>query len=94
MAYYLVTYDIGSQKTRQKIGDILLGYGTRVNYSVFEVEVHSKSQLKTLEEELLLLITAKSDSLRFYHICKNCVAKSWSLGEEPAPFEKEAVYFF
>ena len=94
MGYYVVAYDIGNSKIRKKVGDALEAYGTRVNYSVFEIEIKSKAQMKALEKELLGLIDEKVDSLRFYSVCEKCLLKSWSLGDEPAPFEKQAVYFF
>ena len=93
MRRYVIAYDIPNNKRRNKIGDILLGYGKRVNYSVFEVQIKSKSELKNLEKEILSLLVPKEDSLRFYHICQSCAGKSWSLGEEPAPFEENAIYF-
>jgi CRISPR-associated protein Cas2 len=94
MAYFVVAYDISSNKRRKKIGDALEAYGKRVNYSVFEIQLGSKSQKSVLEKELLKLIEPKTDSLRFYHVCENCMKKSWSLGEEAAPFEEDAVYYF
>jgi len=94
MGNYVVTYDISDNKIRQKVGDALGAYGRRVNYSVFEIELKSKSQISSLEDELLSLINPKIDSLRFYSVCANCMQRSWSLGEEPTPFEQSGVYFF
>ena len=61
--------------------------------TVFEIQVKNKSSLKILENELLTILKPKEDSLRFYNLCQNCVEKSWSLGEELAPFEKNNIYF-
>jgi len=47
-----------------------------------------------IEDELLKLLEPKEDSLRFYHVCQNCAEKSWSLGDEPAPFEQNGIYYF
>lgn len=94
MPYYVVAYDIPSDKRRKKVGDKLEGVGKRVNYSVFEIFIKTKAQKNALEEELLKLLKPKEDSLRFYHVCENCIRKSWSLGEEPAPFDQDAIYFF
>ena len=93
MQRYVVAYDISDTKQRTKVSDTLLGYGKRVNFSVFEIQVKSKSSLKALEDELLKIINLKTDSLRFYNLCQNCVEKSWSLGEESAPFEQNSIYF-
>ncbi len=94
MQRYVVAYDIPNDKRRRKIGEALEAYGKRVNYSVFEIEVKSKTQKKLLENELLKILNAKEDSLRFYNICQECAKKSWSLGDENAPFERNAVYYF
>ena len=94
MYRYVVAYDIPNNKRRNKVGKILEGYGKRVNYSVFEIQVKSKSQKSSLEDDLLSLLKPKEDSLRIYHICQNCAEKSWSLGDEPAPFDEDGIYFF
>ncbi|CAA6807715.1 MAG: CRISPR-associated protein Cas2 [uncultured Sulfurovum sp.] len=94
MQRYVVAYDISNDKNRRKVGEALEAYGKRVNYSVFEIQLKSKSQKTALEHELLGLLSPKEDSLRFYAICQNCVEKSWSLGDEPAPFEQSGIYFF
>lgn len=94
MERYVVAYDIHNDKNRRKVGEVLEAYGKRVNYSVFEIQLKSKAQRVTLEKELLALLNPKEDSLRFYTLCKNCVEKSWSLGDEPAPFEQNGIYFF
>ena len=94
MQRYVVAYDIPNNRRRKKIGDALEAYGKRVNYSVFEIQVKSNSKKRKLESELLEILKPKEDSLRFYHLCESCVSKSWSLGEEGAPFENDAIYFF
>jgi len=85
---YVVTYDISNDKRRTKLSDILGAYGVRVNYSVFEIEL-SEAKRETLlnEIELKKLIHKKYDSLRFYHLCENCVPKSFDVGNREEPFE-------
>lgn len=94
MQRYIVAYDISDNRRRKKVGELLEAYGKRVNYSVFEIVVKSARQAKTLEARMLMQLDPKKDSLRLYALCENCLAKSWSLGDEPAPFEEKAVYFF
>lgn len=57
MVLYVVTYDIPSDKRRQKVAKLLEGYGRRVQYSVFECllsEVKYEELQKRLWPELRL----------------------------------------
>lgn len=93
MQRYVIAYDIPDTKRRNKISATLEKFGTRVNYSVFELQIESKALLSQLENELLKVLKPKEDSLRVYHLCQKCVEKSWCLGEERAPFEIDKVFF-
>lgn len=81
----LICYDTPSPKRRTKIANILSKYGTRVNYSVFELII-SDTKRNNLEKDLLSLLKPKEDSLRIYHICENCLYKSKSLCDDKEPF--------
>jgi CRISPR-associated protein Cas2 len=90
---YVVTYDIVNDKRRTKLSDLLGKYGIRVNYSVFEIELSDAKREKLLYEiELKKLINKKYDSLRFYHLCENCVPKSFDVGERADAFEVQDMY--
>ena len=90
---YVVTYDITNDKRRTKLSDLLGTYGNRVNYSVFEIELSEARREKLLYEiELKKLINKKYDSLRFYHLCENCVPKSFDVGNREDPFEEQVLY--
>ena len=92
---YVVTYDITNDKRRTKLSDLLGAYGTRVNYSVFEIELSEAKKEKLLYEvELKKLINKKYDSLRFYHLCENCVPKSFDVGNREEPFEPMSCELF
>jgi len=94
MQNIVVVYDIVDDKTRRIVGEILEGFGRRVNRSVFECQVKHVKQRKKLEDALTREINPKVDSLRVYTVCANCMASSTVLGREPDPFDKDAVYFF
>ena len=86
---YIVAYDIANDKRRKKLSDLLEGYGVRVNYSVFELELTKTQKERLLYEiELQKLLDVKVDSLRFYHICQNCIPKSFELCNKEEPFEE------
>ena len=92
--FYIITYDIANDKRRKKLSDLLEGYGVRVNYSVFEWELtktNLKKILQTIEDEDLL--DKKIDSLRFYHIHKDSIAKSFEICKKPQPFEEGVMFF-
>ncbi|MCI7765409.1 CRISPR-associated endonuclease Cas2 [Helicobacter sp.] len=76
----LITYDISNDKRRNKVSALLEGYGSRVNFSVFEC-ILTQTKLDKLTQEIQNLIT-KTDSVRFYYICQNCIKKSFYIGKE------------
>lgn len=88
---YLIAYDVKDNKKRKKIADVLEGFGFRVNYSVFECEVN-KTKLKHLIAKIEEHVDKKQDSVRFYHICKNCLPKSFELCDKPDVFEPCELY--
>ena len=90
---YVITYDISNDKRRKKLSDLLEGYGYRVNYSVFECELNQTKFDKLLYEiELQKLVDKKYDSLRFYYMCKNCISKSFDVGQRADAFEEKSLY--
>jgi len=79
---YLVSYDIVDDRRRNKLARVLQGYGTRVQYSVFECRL-SKSQAKELELKARPFVKVdKGDSLRIYILCKSCEAEVVKLENE------------
>lgn len=91
--FYLITYDIINDKRRTKLSTLLEKYGTRVNYSVFECELTQRKLDKLLAEiELKKLLHKEHDSLRFYHVCKNCAPKCFEVTNRLDPFESEEMY--
>ncbi|MBD3808682.1 MAG: CRISPR-associated endonuclease Cas2 [Epsilonproteobacteria bacterium] len=90
---YVVAYDISNDKRRKKMGDLLERYGIRVNFSVFEIELNATKYKKLLEEiEDKELLNKKYDSVRFYHICENCLPKCSELSNAPDPFEAKEMF--
>jgi len=94
MQKLVIVYDISNNKIRKAVGDILEGYGVRVNRSVFEILVKNLKTREKLEQELLEKIDPAVDSIRLYTICENCIKSSSVLGDEPDIFDREGIYFF
>ena len=68
--FYIVSYDVVDDARRTKIAKILLDYGSRVQYSVFECRMEDE-QLTELTRRLKGLVD-EEDSLRIYAICRAC----------------------
>lgn len=90
---YLVSYDVSSDKRRNRISKKLENYGRRIQYSVFECDIDEK-RFRKLYAELARECEGMSEgSVRFYYICQNCLPKMKLIGQEkPSIFkDKEAV---
>jgi len=90
---YVVAYDIADDKRRKKLSDLLEGYGYRVQYSVYEIEL-SASKLERLlfEIERRELFDSDIDSIRIYHIHKTSVGNSFELCRRADPFQNEDLF--
>jgi CRISPR-associated protein Cas2 len=79
---YVIAYDIPDDKRRTKIHDILQGYGTWTQYSLFECFL-TRKQLVLLQSKLTEHLVAREDSVRFYSLCASCVSKVETVGGSP-----------
>jgi CRISPR-associated protein Cas2 len=82
MFLYVVSYDTPSNKRRKKFGDLLSGYGQRVQFSVFEC-VLTQEKFKELKLRLRKRWKAGEDSLRFYPISSHTLGQVEVWGEPP-----------
>ena len=62
---YVIAYDIPDNKRRTKVHEILLGFGTWTQYSLFECFL-SKRELLILQSKLDDYLIKAKDSVRFY----------------------------
>ena len=76
MQFILVTYDIENDRRRTKIHKLLEGYGTSVQFSVFECFI-SEDDYAQLRRRLQKLLDVKHpmDSVRYYVLCRGCVER-------------------
>ena len=68
----LVTYDVSTetragQRRLRRVANVCLGYGQRVQKSVFECRV-TEAQLEELEDKLVREIDLAEDQLRIYRL--------------------------
>ncbi len=68
--FYVVSYDISDDSKRGRVAKVLLDFGTRVQYSVFECIMDDEA-LARLESRLKDLM-ADDDSMRVYGLCARC----------------------
>ncbi len=79
--FYIISYDISNDRKRNRLAKILLDYGTRVQYSVFECVMDDKL-LEEMIKKLKRVISEK-DSVRIYTLCAKCekIIKVFGSGE-------------
>jgi CRISPR-associated protein Cas2 len=88
--FYVIAYDIPSDKRRKKVHNLLSGYCSWSQYSLFEGYLTEKQQL-ALEAGLRKIIDEGQDSLRFYPLCAADVDKVVTLGSDPPAEESEII---
>jgi CRISPR-associated protein Cas2 len=65
--FTIISYDVVNDKQRTRVMQLLKGYGTRVQYSVFECYLN-KEEFAKLGRELRKLIDPTADSVRCYRL--------------------------
>ena len=83
---YIVSYDIPDDRRRTRVHSALTGFGTWVQYSVFECFLDRKQRM-LLETRLLKEIHAREDTVRIYGLCETCKTHVQVLGTGDAPRE-------
>ena len=73
--FYVISYDIPDDGRRNQLAKVLKGYGTRVQYSVFEAHLNAR-QFDALKQTVARLIDASEDSVRYYALCNACVERA------------------
>ncbi len=70
-SFFLLAYDITSDRRRAKIAKLMESLGERVQGSVFEAWL-TAVELEKLVKKAQKLLNEKEDSLRVYVICATC----------------------
>jgi CRISPR-associated protein Cas2 len=92
MIQVVVAYDIVENRRRNKVAKCLEGYGVRVNYSVFECVLKAR-KLTQMKKELKPLLDPKTDSIRIYRLCKQCIGQTEEMGRGPVGFEHAGLMY-
>jgi CRISPR-associated protein Cas2 len=77
--FTVISYDVVDDKRRTKVLKFLKGYGTHVQYSVFECDLTAQQFLQ-VQSELRGLIDQHTDSVRCYRLDPVAVRRIQVLG--------------
>ena len=80
--FYVIAYDIPSDRRRTKVHRLLCGFGRWTQYSLFECFL-SEREIVQLQHKLSKLIDKTEDSVRFYPLCAACLQKVATTGAPP-----------
>ena len=72
--FYVISYDIPDNRRRSQLAKVLKGFGTRVQYSVFEAHLN-RTQYEELKRAVTRVIDSSEDSVRYYAICGACATR-------------------
>ena len=84
--FLIVSYDIPSNRRRYKVMKTMEGFGTRVQYSVFECRLKPR-EIDDLRKKLKKLIS-REDSIRLYFLGAEDVKRIERLGDARTVDEK------
>ncbi len=92
---YVVSYDVSSDKLRNKVAKIMEGFGRRVQYSVFECHLTDR-QFEDMYQKLAKILSGTGENgIRIYQICAKCEKKIRTIGVEEKSVlspEEEALF--
>lgn len=84
----VVSYDISEDKKRNRLAKLLLGYGTRIQYSVFECDLTHKRFMEMYERIAEIVVEIPESSVRMYSLCENCRDKTLTIGTPLSDLER------
>ena len=76
---WVVAYDIESDAVRERIADVLLGCGERVQFSVFECRFEPE-ELPALLARLRRELGETHGNVRVYRLCEACSKEAVGVG--------------
>ncbi len=86
---YVVCYDITDDSRRQKVCELLKGYGTHVQYSVFECDLEEKELLRKMIKDILAEINESEDFVRIYPLCGWCTKSVLIYGQGKLEYDND-----
>jgi CRISPR-associated protein Cas2 len=90
MQFVVVSYDISDDRRRTRLHDLLLQYGSPVQYSVFECLLEP-ARLAAMKRAVRQRVRPRVDQVRFYPLCQACLAKVQVVAGKPVLGEVESI---
>ena len=72
--FYVISYDIPDDRRRNQLAKVLKGFGSRVQYSVFEAHL-TRSQFEQMKQAINNVIDPDEDAVRYYALCSACTER-------------------
>lgn len=91
--FYLVGYDIASDKERSKVASVMEAFGYRVQYSLFECRLNGRDFGEMIRRLSPHIKKKHGDSLRIYRLCEACVPRILRYGDSEDPWERPERIF-
>lgn len=76
----VVAYDVADDARRERLSNLLSGYGPRVQLSVFEARLSRRTQLRELRAAVRRIIDHEEDQVRFYELSREAYANTYIVG--------------
>jgi CRISPR-associated protein Cas2 len=87
---WIVAYDIGDDRRRYRAAQVLLGYGSRIQYSVYECRLLA-TDVDVMLERVRNTVDPLADLVHAFPLCQSCSAASRTLGSRAA--RPAALYY-
>lgn len=81
---YVVAYDVVDDARRDRLARFLLGWGRRVQKSVYEVDLTAR-ELAQVREGVERLLRIPPDRVHIYALCHECASKRLNYGGDLEP---------
>jgi CRISPR-associated protein Cas2 len=86
----IVCFDIFCDKRRRRVNRLLLGYGERVQGSVFECHI-SSSKVKQLQKQMVKIISDQ-DKVNYFWLCDKDMAQRQVFGVAKLSESTDYIY--
>lgn len=87
---WVIVYDIADDRRRGRLHTALLGFGTPVQFSVFECWVTAE-EFAQLQKRVQKVIRPRKDHVRYYFLCNSCAQRASATGSHELTAPKEVI---